>query len=89
LAAAWAVRGSIAAAEGNLAAAEADLRKASEAGAALPWAELLLGRILTDRGALEEGREHLLAVVDLAPESTAAARARELLGAGTKTGSDP
>ncbi len=89
MAAAWAVRGSIAAAEGNLAEAEADLRKASEAGAALPWAELLLGRILTDRGALEEGREHLLAVVDLAPESTAAARARELLGAGTRTGSDP
>jgi spermidine synthase len=76
---AWAVRGSIAVAEGDLAAAEADLRKASEAGAALPWAELLLGRVLADRGEVEEARRHLLAAVDLAPDSPAAAQARELL----------
>jgi type IV pilus assembly protein PilF len=82
LASAWAVRASIVLDQGDVAAAEADLRTASENGAALPWAELLLARLLLERGAEDEARPHLEAVIDLAPESGAADEARKLLAAG-------
>ncbi len=75
----FAVRGRLRAHSGDLDGAVDDLRRASRDGGSPVWAELLLARILIDRGADAEAREHLLKVVDLAPNSSEADEARRLM----------
>ncbi len=75
----FAIRGRLRAQAGNLDGAVDDLQRASRDGGAPAWAELLLGRLLIDRGADAEAREPLLKVIDLAPNSPEADEARRLM----------
>jgi spermidine synthase len=80
LVAGWAILGAIRAEEGDEAGALRDLTRASEEGAALPWAELMLGKLLRKRGDAEAARARFEEAIDLAPDSPAAEEARRLLG---------
>jgi spermidine synthase len=76
----YAVRGRIKAMSGDAGGAEADLLQASGRGARLPWAEVMLGKLLREKGREDEARAHFRNAIEWAPDSPAASEAKQLLG---------